>query len=313
MFAQSIGDGCGCGGGGLHGHHDGTFYGLGGIEEGSGEPGIGHERVMFALFEIPSSQPSSNMRFRFNATYDERNPDRADFFWAQTGGRGPKLPERSVDYQDAIASWEVASGKAFSLTTDIPLRFVAPDVNPNTGGLGDLALTTKTVLLNGADWQITQIFRTELPTGDPGKGTGNGHVSLEPGFLFRLKWSPETYFHSQLTYWFPIGDNPVYGGQVLKYGFGVSHLLYESDAFAAIPTLEFNGWTVLNGAQTTFPLGLMQPVDTMGIFNVRPGIRFVRDTGGDLGLFEWGVSGSFGITQNKWYDASWLIEARFVF
>jgi hypothetical protein len=313
MFAQSIGDGCGCGGGGLHGHHDGTFYGLGGIEEGSGEPGIGHERVMFALFEIPNSQPSSNMRFRFNATYDERNPDRADFFWAQTGGRGPKLPERSVDYQDAIASWEVASGKAFSLTTDIPLRFVAPDVNPNTGGLGDLALTTKTVLLNGADWQITQIFRTELPTGDPGKGTGNGHVSLEPGFLFRLKWSPETYFHSQLTYWFPIGDNPVYGGQVLKYGFGVSHLLYESDAFAAIPTLEFNGWTVLNGAQTTFPLGLMQPVDTMGIFNVRPGIRFVRDTGGDLGLFEWGVSGSFGITQNKWYDASWLIEARFVF
>jgi hypothetical protein len=314
MFAQSIGDGCGCGpGGGHHGHHDGTFYGLGGIEEGSGDPGIGHERVMFALFEIPNSEPSSNMRFRFNATYDQRNPDRADFFWAQTGGRGPKLPERSVDYQDAIASWEVASGKAFSLTTEIPLRFVAPDINPNTGGLGDMSLTTKTVLLNGADWQITQIFRTELPTGDPGKGVGNGHVSLEPGFLFRLKWSPETYFHSQLTYWFPLGDNPVYGGQILKYGFGVSHLLYESDTFAAIPTLEFNGWTVLNGAQTTFPLGLTQPVDTMGIFNVRPGIRFVRDTGGDLGLFEWGVSGAFGITQNKWYDAAFLLEARFVF
>jgi hypothetical protein len=314
MFAQSIADGCGCGGvDGHHGHHGGTFYGLGGIEEGSGEPGIGHERVMFALFEIPTSQPSSNMRFRFNAAYDERNPDRADFFWAQTGGRGPKLPERSVDYQDAIASWEVASGKAFSLTTDIPLRFVAPDVNPNAGGLGDMALTTKTVLLDGSDWQITQVFRTELPTGDPKKGVGNGHTSLEPGFLFRLKWSPETYFHSQLTYWFPLGDNPVYGGQILKYGFGVSHLLYENDTFAAIPTLEFNGWTVLNGAQTTFPLGLTQPVDTMGIFNVRPGIRFVRDTGGDLGLFEWGVSGSFGITQNKWYDASWLIEARFVF
>ncbi|HEY2148000.1 MAG TPA: hypothetical protein VGH32_08685, partial [Pirellulales bacterium] len=80
-----------------------------------------------------------------------------------------------------------------------------------------------------------------------------------------------------------------------------------------VPTLEFNGWTVLNGAQTTFPLGLTQPVDTMGIFNVRPGLRFVRDTGGDLGLFEWGVSGSFALTTNKWYDASWLLEARFVF
>ncbi len=314
LFAQSVdGSGCGCGPGCGGHHHDGTFYGLGGVEEGSGEPGIGHERVMFALFEIPNSQPSSNMRFRFNAAYNERNPDRADFFWAQTGGRGPKFPERSVDYQDVIASWEVATGKAFSITTDIPLRFVDPDINPDTGGLGDMAITTKTVLLNGNDWQITQYFRTELPTGDPGKGVGNGHVSLEPGFLFQLKWSPETYFHSQLTYWFPLGDNPLYGGQILKYGFGVSHLLYESDTYAVIPTLEFNGWTVLNGAQTTFPLGLVQPVDTMGIFNVRPGLRFVRDTGGDLGLFEWGVSASFALTQNKWYDASWLLEARFVF
>jgi hypothetical protein len=100
---------------------------------------------------------------------------------------------------------------------------------------------------------------------------------------------------------------------VLKYGFGVSHLLYENDTFAAIPTLEFIGWTEFNGAQTTFPTGLPQPVDTMGIFNVRPGIRFVRDTGGDLGLFEWGVSAAFGITTNRWYDASVLVEARFVF
>jgi hypothetical protein len=315
LFAQSVdGCGCGCGPDGVHGHHHGgTFYGLGGVEEGSGEPGIGHDRVMFALFEIPNSEPSSNMRFRFNAAYDQKTPDRADFFWAQTGGRGPKFVERSVDYQDVLASWEVATGKSFSLTTEIPLRFVDPEINPNTGGLGDMSITTKTVLLNGADWQITQYFRTELPTGDAGKGVGNGHTSLEPGFLFRLKWSPETYFHSQLTYWFPLGDNPLYGGQILKYGFGVSHLLYENDTFAAIPTLEFNGWTVLNGAQTTFPLGLVQPVDTMGIFNVRPGLRFVRDTGGDLGLFEWGVSGSFAITQNKWYDASWLLEARFVF
>jgi hypothetical protein len=315
MFAQSLADGCGCGPpcGAVHGHHDGTFYGLGGFEEGPGDPGIGHERVMHALFEIPDSQPYSNMRFRFNAAYNQRNPDRADFFWAQIGGRGPKLPEHSVDYQDLIASWEVASGKAFSITTDIPLRFVAPDINPNTGGLGDMAITTKTVLLDGADWEITQYFRTELPTGDPGRGTGNGHTSLEPGFLFRLRWSPETYFLGQLTYWFPLGDNPVYGGQILKYGIGVSHLLYENDAFAVIPTLEFNGWTVLNGAQTTFPIPTIQPVDTMGIFNVRPGLRFVRDTGGDLGLFEWGVSGSFALTTNKWYEASWLLEARFVF
>ena len=312
LFGPAVGAGCGCGGG-HHGSHGGTFYGLGGIEEGSGDPGIGHERVMFALFEIPSSQPSSNMRFRYNSFYDEHSPDRADYFWAQIGGAGPKLPEHLVNYQDASVAWEVAAGKAFSLTTEMPLRFVSPDINPTTGGLGDMALTTKTVLLNGNDWQITQYFRTDLPTGSPAKGLGTGHTSLEPGFLFQLKWTNETYFHSMLTYWIPLGDNPVYGGQVLKYGFGISHLLYENDSFAAIPTLEFVGWTVLNGAQTTFPTGLTQPVDTMGIFNVQPGIRFVHNTGGDLGLIEWGVSSSFAITPNRWYDASVLLKARFVF
>ena len=314
LFAPSLGADGGCGCGGAHRRqHGGTFYGLGGIEEGTGDPGIGQERVMYALFEIPESQPSSNLRFRYNAVYDEHDPDRADFFWAQIGGVGPHLPEKSVDYQDATASWEVAAGKAFSITTDLPLRFVSPDENPTTGGFGDMSVATKTVLLNGADWQITQYFKTYMPTGDPLKGTGTGHVSLEPGFLFQLKWSPQTYFHGEITYWIPLGDNPVYGGQVLTYGFGISHLLYENDTFAAIPTLEFVGWTVLNGAQTTFPTGLPEAVDTMGIFNVRPGIRFVRDTGGDLGLIEWGVSSSFGITTNKWYDASVMAEMRFNF
>jgi len=51
----------------------------------------------------------------------------------------------------------------------------------------------------------------------------------------------------------------------------------------------------------------------MGIFNVQPGLRFVRDTGGDLGLLEWGVSAGFPITANKWYGADFLLELRFVF
>ncbi len=51
----------------------------------------------------------------------------------------------------------------------------------------------------------------------------------------------------------------------------------------------------------------------MGIFNVCPGVRFISDTGGDLGLIEWGVSSAFAITANRWFDASVLIECRFVF
>ncbi len=93
MFAQTLGADCGPDGGGHHhSHHHGTFYGLGGVEEGPGDPGIGHERVMFAPYFLDVSEPSSNMRFRFQAYYDQHNPDRAEYFWAQIGGRGPKLP-----------------------------------------------------------------------------------------------------------------------------------------------------------------------------------------------------------------------------
>jgi len=314
MFAQAVGADClPDGDGHHHHHHKGTFYGLGGVEEGDGDPGIGHERVEFAPYFLDVSQPSSNMRFRFQSFYNEKNPDRVEYFWAQIGGRGPKLPEHSVDYQDAIASWEVATGKAFSITTDIPIQLVAPNINPTTAGMGDMTVTTKTVLLTGNEWQITQIFRTYIPTGAPNKGLGTGHVSLEPGFLFRYKWTPETYFNGELEYWFPLGGNPIIDGQVLTYGFGISHLMYESDTYAVVPTLEFKGWTVFNGGQTNFPTGVIQPVDTMGIFNVCPGVRFIYDTGGDLGLLEWGVSSAFAITTNRWYDASFLIECRFVF
>ncbi len=92
----------------FHSHHDGTFYGFGGVEEGPGEGGVGHDRVMLAPFIIDSTQPTNNLRFRVDAGYREQSPDRADYFWAQEGGVGPKLPERAVNYQDVCSAWEVA-------------------------------------------------------------------------------------------------------------------------------------------------------------------------------------------------------------
>jgi hypothetical protein len=318
IFAQTLSSGCGCGcGGGCGGSdgdgHKGTWYGFGDAkpcQDGGG--GLGHERVMFALFDMDSSQPESDLRFQFNAVYHEKDPDRAEFFWAETGILGPKLPEPFVNWQSVDTSLELASGKSFSLTTEIPLVLVDPINNPNTAGLGDMSITTKTVLLNGTDWQITQYFRTYMPTGDAMKGLGDGHVSLEPGFLFQYRWSPETYYHGELKYWFPIGGDPAFGGQVLRYGFGISHLLYENDTFAAIPTLEFVGWTVFDGMQTS-PQGIPQMIDTMGIFNIEPGIRFASDTGGDLGVIDWGVHASFAVTPNRWYNSALMLEIRFLF
>ncbi len=315
IFAQAVNPpgGCGCGCGGSGGSsHKGTWYGLGDAKPCEDGGGIGHERVMFALFDMESSQPESDLRMRFNATYHEQFPDRAEFFWAHIGVTGPKLPEPHVDWQAVDTSLELASGKSFSMTTEIPLVLVDPVNNPNSAGLGDLMLTTKTVLLSGNDWEITQFFRTYLPTGDAMKGLGTGHVSLEPGFLFQYKWSPETYLHGELRYWFPIGGDPTQGGQVLRYGFGISHLLYENDVTAIMPTLEFVGWTAFEGRQTS-PFDIPEVVDTMGIFNIEPGIRFASDTGGDLGVIDWGVHASFAVTPNRWFNSALMLEIRFLF
>jgi hypothetical protein len=139
--------------------------------------GIGRERLAMALFEIDVSQPQNNFRFRVDLAGGFRTPDRAEYFFAGPA-RGP-LPETSVDYQDLRFLMEMG-GPKFSIATEVPIRILDPERNPNTAGLSDLNLTTKTVLLDGNDWQLTQIFRTYFNTGAPGKGLGTGHISIEP-------------------------------------------------------------------------------------------------------------------------------------
>lgn len=275
-----------------------------------GEPGIGRERLVHAPFEIDTTAPLNNYRFRFDSAHNLGLPDRAELFWGKAGGFGPPA-ERSVDYQDFRFLTEIATPK-FSTATDLPLRFVNPEINGNNGGFGDMNLTTKLVLLDGNSWQITQYFRTTFNTGASRKGLGTGHISLEPGMLFRYQWNELTYIHSELKFLFPVGSDPAYSGQVLTYGFGVSHLWYENDTFAIIPTLEYINFWILDGQKTAFP-PLLPPVDIDGdgVFMLAPGVRLVKDTGGDFGLVELGVCGNFQLGYNGWYDSLLRLDLRF--
>src|SRR6478736_734666 len=152
----------------------------------TGDPGLGRERVMYAPFEIDITQTFGNFVFRTDAAYNLTKPDRAEYFWARPG-RGPKLPETGVGYQDFHFRME-NGGPSFSLATDIPIRLLNPDVNGNNGGIGDIQLTQKTVLMNGSRWQMTQILRTIFNSGNARKGLGTGHFAMEPGLLARYKW-----------------------------------------------------------------------------------------------------------------------------
>ena len=175
-------------------------------------------------------------------------------------------------------------GDAFSLATDIPIRLLNPDVNGNNGGIGDIQLVQKTRLMDGSRWQMTQILRTIFNSGNARKGLGTGHVSMEPGLFCRYKWSELTYMHSEACSAFPSAAIRCTPARV-TWGIGLSHVWYETDTVAFIPTLEF----VTSGFLTaSSPAGRRPPVDVPGddIFNLGPGFRMVRDTGGDLGVVE---------------------------
>jgi len=278
--------------------------------------GVGRERLPFALFEMDSTQPLNNFRIRFDAAYNMQTPDRAEYFWSKMGGNGPALStpvESSVDYQDIRFQLEMG-GDRFSMATEIPLRFLRPSILGNTGGIGDIVLTAKTLLIDGDRIQLSQVLRTDLNNGSFASGRGNGNVSLEPGVVGRYEWNDDTMIHSELKLWVPLGGDPLHSGEVLRFGVGFAHVLYDTNTFAMIPTLEFVSWSVLSGRKT---VGDIVPetirVDGDNILNIYPGVRFVRDGGGDLGLFELGFGGGLSVTSNHWYQGLLRLDLRWSF
>ncbi|HJQ79844.1 MAG TPA: transporter, partial [Lacipirellulaceae bacterium] len=289
--------------------------------------GIGVENVMNAPFWLDTTQPLQNCRIRADAAADWEFPDRIEYFWSKVGApKGPQFPdfalgEPSVDYQE-VSFYIERGGERLSVGTDLPIRAVDPVDRRNTTGFGDMRVTTKAVLLDGKDWQLTQVFHTHIPTGSFRRGTGNGHVSLEPGVAWRYKWSDVTYIHGDLTYWFPIAADPFHSGQMFNYGIGISHIWIDGDKWALMPTLELNAWTLLDGRQT-FPgeppppvamdPGGREEIDTLSILNIHPGLRWVCDTAGDCGVREFGITSGIAVTEDHWYEEILRLELRWVF
>lgn len=273
------------------------------------EAGVGRERLPFALSEIDPSQPFAHWRMRVNSVRNQSLPDRAEFLWAKMlTGRGPKLPETGLDYQEYRLQFELGN-KKFSTATELPIRWTNPEVNPNHTGFSDMSVATKTVLFDGETYQITQFFKTYFPTGSASMGTGTGHFAIEPGFLGRMKWSDVTFLNAELKYYVPLGGDPIASGQVLKYGVGYSHVFYDSDKVALLPTMEFVGWSVLNGLGTN-ELGISLPVDGQHIMTVVPGLRLAIDRGCELGLLEFGISGILPVSDQQFFDNTLRFDFR---
>jgi hypothetical protein len=266
-----------------------------------------------APFVLDIAQPMNQTAVRTDLAYGWGLPDRSEALWARTvTGRGPKLPEASVSYQDIGYLTEVGT-PGFSVRTLVPLRMLNPEINGNTAGMGDMQLLTKTVMFRGGKWTVTQVNDMWFNTGAAGKGLGTGHISIAPGMLATYQWSDLTCLHAQGKFQFPIAGDPQFAGEILHWGFGLSHLLYDSDTLAVIPTVEAVFSSLLTGQATLYPTGLTRNVDSETMSTLHLGLRTVHDTGGACGLIEFGVSGGLELGAAGWYDGLVRMEFRVLY
>ncbi|MCI0377377.1 MAG: hypothetical protein L0215_07215 [Gemmataceae bacterium] len=230
-----------------------------------------------AAFFVEGTRPVSTTRFRWDYGRNYNFPDRAEFFWARSGGggKGPAAIERSLNYNEISMYTEIAA-KGASAFVNIPYRSINAEVNPHSAGFSDMSVGAKTLLFDRDLFQLGFMFTTYLPVGRAGGGLGTGHVSLEPSLLGTLKLGPDTYMQGQLSEWIPIAGDPEYAGSILHYHGSLNHVLFRpvSDV-ELIGTLEFNGYSFQDGAFSDPFLGQFQKASADSYFSAGPGIRLV--------------------------------------
>ncbi len=272
------------------------------------DKGIGHERVMYAPLVLDTAVGTPNVALKFRSDRGLATPDRLEYYWA-TPGRGPAAESR-VDILDSVLRMELGNSRAM-LLTEYTMRAVNPERNDNTVGFGDMVIGAKGLVIDGRCTKVATIFRTYLKTGPDHRGLGTGHVSLEPGLLWRHQWRPATFLHGELKYWLPIAGTRGVAGDVLKTGFGVSTIWRESDCSALLPTLEFSTYSFLAGG-TTDSLGASRHVNGDFAAEIFPGLRYVLVPHSDLGMIEFGTAFGATVADRNWFDNRAIFEIRMI-
>ncbi len=263
-----------------------------------------------ASFFTESARPVTQQRFRWDAGLNVVFPDRAEYFWARDDGAGdgpppipPWLGERSVTYHDLSLYTETAVER-FSFFVEVPYRSVFPLDDPHAAGFGDMNLGTKSLVFDCELLQITLMFRTYIPVGNPLRGVGNGHMSLEPSIVFGLKLSPISYLQAQVAEWIPLGGDPEYQGSLLNFKFSYNRVLFTPlPNVPVIGTLEMMGWSFQAGAYTDPVLGTQQANGDTYI-SMGPGLRTVI-----CDKVDFGVGVAVSLTEDHF--AEQLIRSEF--
>jgi hypothetical protein len=274
--------------------------------------------VADAAFFVDAVRPITQMRFRWDQSWDMNFPDRAEFFWARENtkafggpGKGPSAappqlqrPVRTLDVDEFKIYTEAAAGRA-GIAIEMPYRHIERDFDAS--GFADMTIATKAMLLDCQLIQITFQFKTYIPSGNFLKGLGTAHVSLEPGLLWGLRITPSTYLQAQTSLWIPIGGDGDYEANVFHYHLSLNQILYKPcEDLQVIGTLEFNGWTFLSGLQSDPVFGTIDGRGTSA--SGGPGIRVVI-----CDKLDFGVGSAFAFTNHHWADEMMRWDFRWRF
>jgi len=259
---------------------------------------------------LDSAVPRTTLRSRFDLAYRFRQPNRAEYFWAQGGplGPGPFFPETSVDYQEWRNTAELALNPWFSVFIESPFRWVNPDINSNTRGGGDMNFGFKFAFLSAGDWITSFQLRAYAPTAGS-LGVGNEHWTVEPGLLVNfVLWNAFT-LEGEIKYWLPI-DGTDFAGDILRYGLGLTVGQRSFGQMWMAPVAELQGWTVLGGKSTVaYSPSLFYIADAEGtILNACLGVRM-----GWSENFDWYAGYARVVTGASWQKDLFRLELRYQF
>ncbi len=276
---------------------------------------------------IDDGAVGNEVRFRFDAGFNDPRPDRAEYFYAGSTLPAPSTAavQRTLNFQQLYMSGEYAPFKTLSAFVMVPFRWIepffisAPGKTPDLfsgGGISDVQGGMKFVALKTDQTRVTLQLKADFPTGNGAKGFGTNHLSVEPMVLLYQKLSDRATLEGEAGDSHPIGGtyfkNPPaapekWSADVAMYGLGPSYLLIDRDKYSIAPVLELVAWHVFGGLQTG-ENNVVQSAAGINVFNAKLGGRINFDHGSS-------IYAGYGraITSDIWYRNLFRVEYRKAF
>ncbi len=290
---------------------------------------------------IDNAIVGSEIRIRFDAAFNDRFPDRAEFIYGKCGcyqtlfkpgqpdydpkapGPRPGIP-KSVNFQTLSFMGEYAPSKHFSTFILVPFRWLQPQgllagptgstvAFPDGAGISDIEVGLKFAFIASPTRYLTARLTSYFPSGSALHGLGTNHYSLEPALLYYQRFGETQRFEveGEIGGWLPTGGSAGvttvgsqgFAGNIFFYGIGPSYRVVNGEQFRLAPVIELVGWSVTGGLQTG-------PASASGtnIVNFKIGARM-----GFRGHNSVYIGYGRPLTSAAWYDDILRVEYRHAF